>query len=82
MLSFLILFTYLNFDKRNLELFYFLERQPIEAMFQGTQYLTYDLTWRGDSFYSRNDELRMQFKTTQMNGLLFYTGKPTASSID
>ncbi|XP_053395317.1 neurexin-1-like isoform X3 [Mercenaria mercenaria] len=52
-----------------------IERQPIEAMFQGAQYLTYDLTRRGDSFFSSNDELRMHFKTTQMSGLLFYTGE-------
>jgi hypothetical protein len=46
----------------------------MEAMFQGTQFLTYDLTRRGDSFFSSNDELSMHFKTTEMNGLLFYTG--------
>ncbi|XP_060602155.1 neurexin-1-like isoform X2 [Ruditapes philippinarum] len=47
----------------------------MEAMFQGTQFLTYDLTRRGDSFFSSNDELSMHFKTTEMNGLLFYTGE-------
>jgi len=43
-------------------------------MFNGVQYLTYDLTAKGDPIFSSNDRLSLYFKTTHGNGLLFYTG--------
>ncbi|XP_052769324.1 neurexin-1-like isoform X2 [Mya arenaria] len=52
-----------------------MERQAVEAMFKGMQYLTYDLTQRGDPIFSANDHLSLYFKTTQSNGLLFFTGE-------
>ncbi|KAL4239021.1 Neurexin-2 [Mactra antiquata] len=50
------------------------KRKPLEAMFQGAQFMTYDLTKRGEPIYSSNDQLSMYFKTTQSSGLLFFTG--------
>ncbi|KAH3844655.1 hypothetical protein DPMN_086914 [Dreissena polymorpha] len=49
--------------------------QPLEVMFQGSQYLTYNLKKHGDPIFSSNDQLLMYFKTTQPDGLLFYTGE-------
>lgn len=55
--------------------FLYSEKPPVEATFAGSEYLTYDLSSRGDSFISSTDQLTMYFKTRQANGLLFYTGK-------
>ncbi|XP_052272196.1 neurexin-1-like [Dreissena polymorpha] len=52
-----------------------IEIQPLEVMFQGSQYLTYNLKKHGDPIFSSNDQLLMYFKTTQPDGLLFYTGE-------
>lgn len=51
-----------------------IEKPPVEATFAGSEYLTYDLSSRGDSFISSTDQLTMYFRTRQANGLLFYTG--------
>lgn len=50
------------------------EKPIVEATFTGVEYLTYDLSGRGDSFVSSKDKLTMYFKTRHADGLLFYTG--------
>ncbi len=52
----------------------FSEHIPSEATFYGGQYLSYDLSNRGDPIVSNNDQVSFYFKTRQANGLLFYTG--------
>ncbi|XP_029634772.1 neurexin-3 isoform X2 [Octopus sinensis] len=51
-----------------------IEKPIVEATFTGVEYLTYDLSGRGDSFVSSKDKLTMYFKTRHADGLLFYTG--------
>jgi len=62
-------------------LFVFTEKLAVEAMFQGTQYLTYDLTTRSDPIYSSTDKLSLYLKTTEPDGLIFYTGKSPIFSL-
>ncbi|KAK2170670.1 hypothetical protein LSH36_1g09011 [Paralvinella palmiformis] len=47
---------------------------PQEATFFGSEYLSYDLSQKGEPVVSTNDHVTFQFKTQQANGLLFYTG--------
>ena len=55
--------------------FFFLsERVPSVATFKGAQYLSYDITNRGDSITSSIEEISLLFRTRQASGLIFYTG--------
>lgn len=58
-----------------LYILYFVDKVPPEVTLFGSQYFTYDLTSKGSGIDSSNDELNMYFRTTQPNGLLFYTGE-------
>lgn len=46
----------------------------MEMTLSGQEFVTYDLSSHGDSIVSKNDEIRLQFRTRQSTGLLFYTG--------
>ena len=48
---------------------------PREATFFGSEYLSYDLSQKGEPVVSTNDKVIFQFKTQQSNGLIVYTGK-------
>ncbi|XP_050406301.1 neurexin-3 isoform X2 [Patella vulgata] len=50
------------------------EKIPSDATFLGAQYFSYDLSSRGDPIISNNDQLTLDFRTKQSNGLLFFTG--------
>ncbi|ESP00129.1 hypothetical protein LOTGIDRAFT_141342, partial [Lottia gigantea] len=47
------------------------------ATFLGAQYFSYDLSSRGDPIVSNNDQISLDFRTKQSNGLLFFTGDST-----
>ncbi|KAK7504775.1 hypothetical protein BaRGS_00003803, partial [Batillaria attramentaria] len=47
---------------------------PSDATFFGAQYLSYNLSSRGDALVSNRDQVSLDFRTKQPNGLLFYTG--------
>lgn len=45
------------------------------ATFSGADFLTYNLTSRGESIVSKEREIiKFSFKTSSGNGLMFYTG--------
>uniref|UniRef100_A0A6P7GSL8 Neurexin-3-like n=2 Tax=Diabrotica virgifera virgifera TaxID=50390 RepID=A0A6P7GSL8_DIAVI len=50
-------------------------KAPSEAVFRGTEFLSYDLSQTGgEPIVSAQDSVIFYFKTRQPNGLLFYTG--------
>ncbi|KAJ8924521.1 hypothetical protein NQ315_007319 [Exocentrus adspersus] len=52
------------------------EKAPSEAVFRGTEFLSYDLSQTGgEPIVSAQDSVTFYFKTRQPNGLLFYTGE-------
>lgn len=52
------------------------DKAPSEAVFRGTEFLSYDLSKTGgEPIVSAQDSVTFYFKTRQPNGLLFYTGK-------
>lgn len=53
----------------------FSDKAPTEAVFRGTEFLSYDLSQTGgEPIVSVQDSVTFYFKTRQPNGLLFYTG--------
>ncbi|CAH1113681.1 unnamed protein product [Psylliodes chrysocephalus] len=51
------------------------DKAPSEAVFRGTEFLSYDLSQTGgEPIVSAQDSVTFYFKTRQPNGLLFYTG--------
>ncbi|KAH1007305.1 hypothetical protein HUJ04_004560, partial [Dendroctonus ponderosae] len=51
------------------------DKAPSEAVFRGTEFLSYDLSQTGgEPIVSAQDTITLYFKTRQPNGLLFYTG--------
>ncbi|KAL3289253.1 hypothetical protein HHI36_003685 [Cryptolaemus montrouzieri] len=53
-------------------------KAPSEAVFRGTEFLSYDLSQTGgEPIVSAQDSVTFYFKTRQPNGLLFYTGDGT-----
>ncbi|RZC36318.1 hypothetical protein BDFB_004117, partial [Asbolus verrucosus] len=49
-------------------------KAPSEAVFRGTEFLSYDLSQTGgEPIVSAQDSVTFYFKTRQPNGLLFYT---------
>lgn len=56
--------------------FFVADKAPSEAVFRGTEFLSYDLSQTGgEPIVSAQDSVTFYFKTRQPNGLLFYTGK-------
>ncbi|GLV43351.1 Neurexin 1 [Carabus blaptoides fortunei] len=54
------------------------DKAPSEAVFRGTEFLSYDLSHTGgEPIVSAQDAVTFYFKTRQPNGLLFYTGDGT-----
>ncbi|XP_045465239.1 neurexin-1 isoform X1 [Harmonia axyridis] len=54
------------------------DKAPSEAVFRGTEFLSYDLTQTGgEPIVSAQDSVTFYFKTRQPNGLLFFTGDAT-----
>ncbi|XP_067682448.1 neurexin 1-like isoform X3 [Haliotis asinina] len=51
-----------------------IEKIPSDATFLGAQYFSYELVSRGDPIVSNSDELQLDFRTKQVNGILFFTG--------
>ncbi|XP_023310853.1 neurexin-1-like [Anoplophora glabripennis] len=52
------------------------DKAPSEAVFRGTEFLSYDLSQTGgEPIVSAQDSVTFYFKTRQPNGLLFYTGE-------
>ncbi|XP_048259836.1 neurexin-1-like isoform X2 [Haliotis rufescens] len=51
-----------------------IEKIPSDATFLGAQYFSYELISRGDPIVSNSDELKLDFRTKQVNGILFFTG--------
>ncbi|XP_060517696.1 neurexin 1 isoform X2 [Cylas formicarius] len=52
------------------------DKAPSEAVFRGTEFLSYDLSQTGgEPIVSAQDTITLYFKTRQPNGLLFYTGE-------
>lgn len=52
------------------------DKAPSEAVFRGTEFLSYDLSHTGgEPIVSAQDAVTFYFKTRQPNGLLFYTGE-------
>lgn len=52
------------------------DKAPSEAVFRGTEFLSYDLRHTGgEPIVSAQDSVTFYFKTRQPNGLLFYTGE-------
>nr|XP_022912901.1 neurexin-1-like isoform X2 [Onthophagus taurus] len=49
------------------------DKAPSEAVFRGSEFLSYDQTG-GGPIVSAQDSVTLYFKTRQSNGLLFYTG--------
>ncbi|CAG5125145.1 unnamed protein product, partial [Candidula unifasciata] len=47
---------------------------PADATFLGTQYLSYNLSSKGDVMASNQDQIMFDFRTKQASSLLFYTG--------
>ena len=50
------------------------EKVPSDATFFGAQYLSYNLSSRGNVLDSNQDQVSLDFRTKQADGLLFYTG--------
>ncbi|XP_023027641.2 neurexin 1 isoform X2 [Leptinotarsa decemlineata] len=51
------------------------DKAPSEAVFRGTEFLSYDLSQTGgEPIVSAQDSVTFYFKTRQPSGLLFYTG--------
>lgn len=57
------------------------EREFREATFFGGEYLVYDLTENRNGFMSREERLTFRFRTRHLNGMLFYCGDQTVSSV-
>ena len=51
------------------------EKVPSDATFFGAQYLSYNLSSRGTVLDSNQDQVSLDFRTKQADGLLFYTGR-------
>ncbi|KAL8610426.1 hypothetical protein ACOMHN_035143 [Nucella lapillus] len=51
-----------------------IEKIPSDATFFGAQYLSYNLSSGGDVLDSNQDQVSLDFRTKQSDGLLFYTG--------
>lgn len=52
------------------------DKAPSEAVFRGSEFLSYDLTQTGgEPIVSAQDSVTFYFKTRGSSGLLFYTGK-------
>ncbi|KAL8601328.1 hypothetical protein ACOMHN_054622 [Nucella lapillus] len=51
-----------------------IEKVPSDATFFGAQYLSYNLSSRGEVLNSNQDQVSLHFRTKQPDGLLFYTG--------
>nr|CAH7718052.1 unnamed protein product [Callosobruchus chinensis] len=52
------------------------DKAPTEAVFRGTEFLSYDLSQTGgEPIVSAQDSVTFYFKTRQASGLLFYTGE-------
>ena len=64
-------------NKQTFDLVSFLpaEKVPSDATFFGAQYLSYNLSSRGNVLDSNQDEVSLDFRTKQADGLLFYTGR-------
>lgn len=50
------------------------ELEPTLATFSGAEFLHYNYTTHGDASASTEETVRLSFKTSFGNGLLFYTG--------
>jgi len=55
------------------------EKFSQELTMLGHEYLSYNLSIRGEGIIGQNDLVRLEFLTDQPNGLLFYTGRPVTS---
>ncbi|XP_017771732.1 PREDICTED: neurexin-1a-like, partial [Nicrophorus vespilloides] len=54
------------------------DKAPSEAVFRGTEFLSYDLSHTGgEPIVSAQDSVSFYFKSRQPSGLLFYTGEGT-----
>ena len=52
-----------------------LGKEPPEATFTGSEFLTYDLAQLGgEPILSTKDEISLSFRTNRDDGLLFYSG--------
>lgn len=56
--------------------FFVSDKAPTEAVFRGTEFLSYDLSQTGgEPIVSAQDSVTFYFKTRAPSGLLFYTGE-------
>lgn len=66
-------------NRLNVNHFFFIsisDKAPSEAVFRGSEFLSYDLTQTGgEPIVSAQDSVTFYFKTRGATGLLFYTGK-------
>src|SRR6218665_1657381 len=51
------------------------ERTSDEVTLFGHEHIGYDLTDRGSSVFSHTDRISLWFRTNQLNGFLFYSGR-------
>lgn len=59
----------------NINVILFVEHEQTIATFFGAEYLHYNFTGKGEAVVSNVEIIRLSFKTTSGEGLLFYTGK-------